>query len=189
MLQAGGSQEPCGVGSHAEVILSPPAWRRGGGQGRKERGGCPLPTSAPAPASGGGSLGPQGAPLLGEAPPFPSAAACAPWRGSTAAVAGPGALGFINKAAWRWGPTQHPPVTLSHPLGASAPAGGPLPRSLLLFFGCVSLGQRSSFSGLDQGQRCVEEPRIPCPLVRRPPPPEASQVDWPLAQHIQAGKE
>lgn len=81
-----------------------------------------------------------------------------------------------------------PPVTLGHPLGASAPAGRPLPCSLLFFFGCVSLGQRSSLSGLDQGQRCVEEPRIPCPLVPRPPPPQASQVVWPLAQHIQAGK-
>lgn len=151
LLQAGGSLEPCGAGSHAEVILSPPAWRRGeerglGGEGWRSR---PFPTSAPAPASCGGSPGPQGAPPGRH---HPSTAACAPWRGGTAAVARLEALGFINNAAWRWGPAQlwvtHCGIVSSWQSCGRAP----LPSSLLLLFCYVSLGQRPSLCELGQGK-------------------------------------
>lgn len=99
-----------------------------------------------------------------------STVACAPWRGSTAAVAQLRALGFINNAAQRWGPTQ-PPVTLGHPVWSLQLAvlwQSPFSSSLLFLLCCVNLGQRPSLSGLGQGQRSRGEPRKPCPFV--PPP-------------------
>lgn len=95
-----------------------------------------------------------------------------PWRGSTAAVAQLRALGFINNAAWRWGPTQSL-VTLGHPVWCLQLTDlwqSPFPCSLLFLFCCVSLGQRPSLSGVGLGQRSVQEPRIPYPFVPRPSP-------------------
>lgn len=50
----------------------------------------------------------------------------------------------------------------------------PLPSSLLLFFGCVSLGRSPSLSELGQGQRSVEESRTPGPFV--PPTPSLPRL-------------
>ena len=92
--------------------------RRGGREGKNRR--TPPSHLSPCPGQRCREPGPQGTPLPGRAPPSTSPAACAPWRGSTAAVAGPGVLGFINKAAWRWGPTQPPPA----PSHLGSPPGG-----------------------------------------------------------------
>lgn len=139
-------------------------WR---GQSGKGKAVAPLPPQPlPQPAVGG-ARDPRGLPPtrhlvffipLWHVPP----------RGRAAAVAQLRALGFINNAARRWGPT-HPRSPWVTRCGISSwqscgrtPS---LPSNLLFLFCCVSLGQRPSLSGLCQGQRSVEEPRNPCPFV------------------------
>lgn len=139
----------------------------------------PLSYLSPCPSQLWKDPGTLGA-FLEEAPCLlHSTMACVPWRGSAAAVAQLRALGFINNAARRWGPTQ-PPVTLGHSvwfLQLAALRQSPLPSSRLFLFCCVSLGQRPSLSGLGQGQRSVEEPRNPCPFVP-PPGPHRLTGSW-----------
>lgn len=170
MLQAGGSLEPRGAGSHAEVILSP-GWRSGE-DGAGEEGwaaATPLPPQPlPQPAVEG-ARDPRGLHRGGTLSSLLHVGTC-PWRGSPAAVAQLQALGFINNAAWRWGPTQSL-VTLGHSVWCLQLTDlwrSPFPSSLLFLFCCVSLGQRLSLSGVGQGQRSVEGPRIPYPFVQRP---------------------
>lgn len=116
-----------------------------------------------------------------EAPcPLRSAVACAPWRGSTAAVAQLQALGIINNAAQRWGPAQ-PPVTLGHPvwrlqlaaLWQRPPPFQPAPPLPLCELGPEAqrlwAGPAAHWS--------VEEPRKPCPFVP-PPGPHRLAGSW-----------
>lgn len=71
LLQAGGSQEPCGAGSHAEVILCAACLEEEDGGRRREDGLMPPSHLSPCRPVVEGAWDPRGAPLLGEAPPLP----------------------------------------------------------------------------------------------------------------------
>lgn len=115
-----------------------------------------------------------------------STMACVPWRGSAAAVAQLRALGFINNAARRWGPTQ-PPVTLGHSvwfLQLAALRQSPLPSSLLFLLLC-ELGPEAQPLWAGPGAKVcgrTQKPLSFCPTSR------PSQVNWQLAQRIQTGE-
>lgn len=118
-----------------------------------------------------------------------STVACAPWRGSAAAVAQLQALGFINNAAWRWGPTQ-PPVTLGHPvwqlqlavLWQSPSPFQPAPLLLLCELGPEARPLWARPGAEECGR--TQNPLSFCTL----PLPQPSQVNWPLAPQVQAGE-
>lgn len=187
MLQAGGSPEPRGAGSHAEVILSQPAWRSGEDEAGEEGwAATPLPPQPlPQPAVDG--PGTPGA-FPEEAPCFFTPLWHVPPRGSAAAVAQLRALGFINNAAQRWGPTQLP-VTLGHPVWCVQLAvlwQSPLPpfQLTLPLLLCEPGPEAQPLWAGPRAQECgrTQKPLSFC-LISQP-----SQVNWQLAQQIQAGE-
>lgn len=160
-------------------------WRGQSGRGKAV---APLPPqSLPQPAVGG-ARDPMGLPPrrhlvffipLWHVPP----------RGRAAAVAQLRALGFINNAARRWGPTQ-PPVTLGHPMWYlqlavlwQSPLSPFQPTLPLLL--CELGPEAQPLWAVPGAKECgrTQKPLSFCPTS------QPSQVNWQLAQQIQADKE